>query len=140
MSVRTYNAADVSIIFAGIPIDGFADGTFITAARDNPTFNSVVGSDGEGARAKSNDRSGTITITLLQTSFSNDELSAIALLDELSDAGVAPFTLRDGSGRTVLHAETAWIEKPADVELGREISNREWILKTDNLQMNVAGN
>ena len=140
MSVKTYNAGDVAIIFAGIPFEGFADGTFVTVVRDNPSFNSLVGSDGEGARAKSNDRSGTITCTLMQTSLTNDALSSLALLDELTGDGVAPVLVKDNSGRTVASAETAWIEKPADAEFGREISNREWVLKTNDLSMFIGGN
>ena len=140
MSVKTYDAGSVEIIFAGIIFEGFADGTFVTVARDNPSFNSLVGSDGEGARAKSNDRSGTITCTLLQTSVTNDALSSASLLDELNGGGAAAILVKDNSGRTVAMAETAWIEKPADAEFGREISNREWSFKTDDLNLFVGGN
>ena len=140
MSVKTYDAASVSIILAGIPFEGFADGTFVTIARDNASWNSLVGSDGEGARAKTNDKSGTITCTLMQTSITNDALSALMQLDEASGDGVAPLLVKDNSGRTLCQAETAWLEKPADVEFGREISNREWVIKTDNLQIFVGGN
>ena len=140
MGVKTYNSGEVSIIFAGIPFEGFADGTFVTIARNNPSFNDLVGSDGEGARAASNDKSGTVTVTLMQTSLTNDELSAIALLDELTGDGVAPLLVKDNSGRTVASAETAWLEKPADAEFGREISNREWVFKTDNLGLFIGGN
>ena len=140
MSVKTYNAGDLSIIFAGIPFEGLADGTIVTVARDNPAFTSTTGSDGEGARAKSNDKSGTITVTLLQTSITNDFLSAHSRLDESNGEGAAPILVKDNSGRTVAQAETAWIEKPADIEFAREISNREWVFKTDNLDMFVGGN
>jgi hypothetical protein len=140
MSVKTYDAGSVSIIFAGIPFEGLADGTFVTVARDNPSFNSLTGSDGEGARAKSNDKSGTITCTLMQTSVTNDLLSEVAALDELTGDGVAPLMVKDNSGRTIASAETAWIEKPADAEFGREISNREWVIKTTELNLFVGGN
>lgn len=140
MSVKTYNAGDLSIIFAGIPFEGLADGTIVTVARNNPSFTDTTGSDGEGARAASNDKSGTITVTLLQTSITNDFLSAHARLDEATKEGAAPLLVKDNSGRTVAQAETAWIEKPADIEFAREISNREWVFKTDNLDMFVGGN
>lgn len=141
MSVKTYNPADVLIVFAGVPITGIADGTFITVARDNPSWNKNIGSDGEGVRAKSNDKGGTITITLMQSSLSNDALSAIALVDEASGDGVGPFLMVDRSGRTLCGAETAWIQKPADVEFAREATTREWVLETDLLDMpNVGGN
>ncbi len=140
MAVKTYDPASVDIIFAGIPFEGFADGTFVTVARDNPSFTSIVGSDGEGARAKSNDRSGTITCTLMQTSATNDALSDVMAADELTGDGVGSLLVKDGSGRTICEAETAWLEKPADAEFGREISNREWVIKTDLLRITVGGN
>lgn len=140
MSVKTYNPADVLIIFAGVPIEGFADGTFITVARDNPSWNKNIGSDGEGVRAKSNDKGGTITLTLMQSSVSNDALSALALVDEASGNGVGPFLMKDNSGRTLCGAETAWIQKPADAEFAREATTREWVFETDLLDMFIGGN
>ena len=77
MGVKTFNLGGVDMIFAGIPFSGFADGTVITVARDNPASTSLVGGDGEGSRAMSNDRSGTVTCVLLQTSATNAALSAI---------------------------------------------------------------
>lgn len=140
MSIKTYNAGDVSIIFAGIIFEGYADGTFVTFGRDNPAATGSVGSDGEGGRAMSNDKSGTITCTLMQTSATNDQLSELAALDELNGDGVAPLMIKDGSGRTLCTAETAYIEKVADGEFARELTNREWTFKTDNLQMFIGGN
>jgi hypothetical protein len=140
MSVKTYNPADVTVIVAGVPVSGFADGTFINAARDNPSFTNGSGSDGEGWRAKSNDKTGTITITLLQTSLSNDALSALSALDEASGDGVGSFLLKDNSGRTLISAETCWLEKPADSELARDVVNREWVVKTDRMNIFVGGN
>lgn len=140
MSVKTYNAADVSLIFAGVPIEGFADGTFVTVARNNQSWNMQIGSDGEGLRAKSNDKGGTVTITLMQSSLSNDALSALSILDEASGDGVGPFLLKDNSGRSICSAQTAWIQKPTDVEMAREASTREWVLETDLLTIFAGGN
>lgn len=138
--VKTFDPKAVEIILAGISFEGYADGTFVTVARDNDSFSSLVGSDGEGARALSNDKSGTITATLLQTSVTNAALSALANLDEATGDGVGPLLIKDNSGTTLVSAETAWILKPADIEFGREISNREWTIKTDSLTMLHGGN
>ena len=139
MGVKTYNPASVAVIVAGIPVGGFADGTFITAARDNPAFTNGSGADGEGWRAKSNDKTGTVTMTLLQTSLSNDALSALAALDEASGDGVGPLLIKDNSGRTLLAAQTCWIEKVADSEFARDVTNREWVIKTDSINVFVGG-
>lgn len=139
MSVKTYNPADVQLVIAGILVSGYADGTFIAIGRDNPSFTSGTGADGEGWRAKSNDKSGTCTLTLLQTSLSNDGLSALNALDEASGDGVGPLLLKDNSGRSLYSAETVWLEKPADAEFAREQSDREWVVKTDKLNVFVGG-
>ena len=138
--VSNYSGADVTIVFAGITISGVADGTFVKVVRDNPMFTSTTGADGEGARAKSSDASGTVTVTLLQTSNSNDALSAQAALDEANGSGMGALMVKDGSGRSIAHAEKAWIERYSDLELGREIGNREWVFKSTNLELFVAGN
>jgi len=142
MAVKTYDPANILLTVAGIPISGYADGTFISIVRDNPSYNSGTGSDGEGYRAKSNDKSGTCTLTLLQTSESNDALSALYQLDEATGDGVGPLLLKDNSenGRSIYEAETCWIEKPADAEFAREVSDREWVIKTDKLVAFIGGN
>lgn len=139
MTVKNYDPALVRVIFAGSPISGYADGTFITASRRNPTFSMVSGADGETARAKSNDKTGTIVITLLQTSQSNDFLSAKALLDELTGNGVGPILIQDLLGTTLVQGETAFIEKYADITLAKETEAREWTLLVDRMNMTVGG-
>jgi hypothetical protein len=140
MSVKSYDPAKVTITFAGIIVEGYAKGTFVLAARNNPSFNLKVGSSGEGARAKSNDRSGTVTLTLQQSSASNDLLSAQAALDEASGDGIGSLLVKDLSGTTLCSAETAWIQKPTDVECSDEISDRQWVLETDILNIFAGGN
>ncbi len=140
MSVKTYNPKDVLIIVGPVIVEGYADGTFVNVARDNPSWSKAIGSDGEGARARSNDQGGSVTITLMQTSASNPQLSALSLLDEQTGDGVVPLLVTDRSGTSLFEAETAWIEKPADSAFGREIENREWVIQTDNLKMLVGDN
>ena len=139
-NVKSYNAADVDIIFAGISIDGKADGTFVTVERRAEAFTLVVGAGGEGLRSKSNDRSATVTLALMQSSAANDALSALAVLDEESGAGVGPLLIKDRSGSTLCAAPTAWIQKFANAEFAKEGSEREWIIETNDLRMFVGGN
>jgi len=140
MSVKSYDAGSVLVILNGVIVEGIADGTFLTAARDNPAFTKGTGSGGEGWRAKSNDRSGTVTLTLLQTSATNDLFSALMALDEQTGNGVGALLIKDNSGLTLISAESAWLEKPADAEFAREVSNREWTIGTNDLNMHNGGN
>ena len=140
MSVRTYDPASVAVLVGGVPITGYADGTFVTVARDSDTFQKVSGADGQVARSKTNDKTGTLTITLMQTSASNDVLEGIAALDELTSTGIVPTLVKDNSGRSIHFAGNSWIRKVPDAEFGKEISNREWVIDLADLVPFNGGN
>ncbi len=140
MPVRSYDPGQVVLTVGGVPINGFADGTFISVERSEDSFTKTSGADGIVSRARSRDKSGEITITLAQTSPSNDVLTALNATDETTGAGVVPVQCKDLSGRTVLFTAFAWIRKPPAVEFGKEISDREWVMDCADLDMNVAGN
>jgi hypothetical protein len=137
--IKTYDPAQIAMSIAGIPIEGIAEGTFVKVERNTETWKLKIGSGGEGARAKSNDKSGKFTFTLMQTSITNDALSALAKLDEESNNGIGAVLLKDLGGRTLCEAGTGWIQKPADVELSNEILGREWVVETDDVGMLIGG-
>ena len=137
-----YDADEVTVSLNGIPLSGYADGAFCRIARESDAFSDVAGTDGEVARSKTNDRRATISILLLQTSKSNDVLSALAILDENTPGGkgVGVFLLRDRQGTTLHLGPSTWISKPADSEFGREAGTREWTLRCANLQSFIGSN
>ena len=141
--LKSYNAGQVSMVFAGIPLSGLADGTFVSVVQNADSFALTVGADGEGARAKSNNRSARVSFTLLQTAEANDLLSALHNLDTAPGTngdGIGPLIIKDNSGRTLITAEKAWIVKAPDAEFAREISTREWMVETHELLRFDAGN
>lgn len=140
MGVKTYAASEIQINFAGQNLRGLADGSFVRIERREDTFALAVGADGESARSQSANASGSVTITLMQTSVSNDVLSGLQKLDELTGKGMAPLFVKDARGRTVCISQEAWVKKPANVEYGKEVGNREWTIECGNLQMFVGGN
>lgn len=142
MTLHTYDPSQVVVVFAGIPLTGFADGTFVAVEQNEDSFSLTVGTDGDACRSKSNNRSGRLTATLGQWSVSNDLLSAIHNVDVLSPSGdgIGPLLMKDLSGRTVVAAEKAWIVKPAGSTYGREAESREWVIESDNMLHNVGGN
>lgn len=137
-----YDADEVSLSLNGIPLSGYADGAFCRIAMESDAFSDIAGTDGEVARSKSNDKRATITIMLLQTSKSNDVLSALAILDQNAPggAGVGVFLLRDRQGTTLHLAPSAWISKLPDSEFGREAGTREWTLRCAEMQSFVGSN
>jgi len=140
MSLHTYDPKKVVLIVGGVPIGGFADGTFINVMRSEDAFTKVVGADGDTTRSKSNDKSGEMEITLLQTSMSNDVLTGFAMADELQNKGAVPVLLKDLSGTSAFASAFGWVRKLPDSEYGKEVSERSWTLDLVDLNMFVGGN
>ena len=140
MAVRSYDPKSVIVSVGGVPISGYADGTFIEISRDDVAFTKVVGADGNTSRVKSNNTGGTLTITLQQTSPSNDILSAFAQADELTNSGVVPILVKDLSGNSIYFSATGWIQKYPDSIFANEINTRAWVLDLADLDMFVGSN
>lgn len=138
--VLSYDPKAVACIIGGIIAEGYTDGTFLTVDRNEDSWMLKVGCDGAGTRAKSNNRSGKIVLTLLQSSKTNDALSALAQADEIANTGTVPLIVRDASGRTIITALTCWITRPSPAEFGKEVANRVWTLESDNIQIFDGGN
>jgi hypothetical protein len=138
----TYDPQKVILTYGPVGIvTGFADGTFIEAERTTDSFKPVVGADGEGAWLASADRSATLKCSLLQTSLSNDALSASLALDELTKLGGGPLMLKDAGGGTLISFPYARLIKPAAVKDGKEIDAREWTFATTRADVfEVGGN
>ena len=137
--VKNYDPKRVNVFFGGVPITGFADGSFISVTPSSQYWTKVSGADGEKARAKSNDNSHEVTITLMQTSQSNDYLSGILALDRASNAGKLPLTIVDLSGTTKMNWLNAWIRQPPDVDESKEITERAWVFDTGDIDIEVYG-
>lgn len=135
----TYAPDRVTVLFRGLPITGFGDtGIKFEANTDRVTTN--VGMSGEGARTFSADRSGKLTLQLQQTSLSNDVLQAAMDADEAGLTGYGPLQVKDVLGRTLLHADVAWVMKVPAVEFNQDLSMREWVLESDRWVTYVGGN
>lgn len=135
MSVRTYDPSHVSMFFGTIEVQGFAQDAAISVEHDEDDWTLVVGVDGEGTRSKTSNLSATITVSLMQSSPTNDLLNAARILDQQTPGGSggSPLLIKDNSGTTLFSAATCWIQKPPTAELNREATTREWVFRTDQL-------
>ncbi len=138
--MKTYDPKKVIVIVGGAYITGFSPDSVVGVSRNSDNYKLVVGADGEGTRSRTNDRSGQITISLMQTSASNAVLSGYAIDDEQANAGVVPVTVTDLNGATLYQADQAWVKKPPKGDHGKEAKTREWILETDTLLWFEGGN
>lgn len=70
MATTTYDFKKVSVIIDGVFITGFMDGEVIQVEKNEDDVTPHVGAGGDVTYAESADQTGTITITLKQTSSS----------------------------------------------------------------------
>ena len=140
MSVNTYDPAEVALIVGGVPITGLADGTFLSISRDEQAYSKVTGADGTTSRAKSNNRAGTMTFTLKQTSPANDVLTGFMVADETSNNGVVPVLVKDRLGNSVAATSAAWVQQAPDQGFSKEIEEREWVLDCGTIDIFIGGN
>lgn len=140
MAVRTFDPKSVIVTIGGVPMSGYADGTFLEITADTQQFTKIVGADGFTTRVKSNNYGGVMTLTLSQSSPSNDVLSGFLQLDRASNRGVVPILIKDMSGTTIIFAGTGWIQQFPDVIFGNEINNRAWILDLAEIDVLIGGN
>lgn len=136
MPVATYDPTQVIVTIGGSIISGFADGSFISVERSSETFSKVVGAYGEVVRVKSADRSGSLTLTLMQTSNANQVLNALANQDELSGSGVVSVHIKDLNTNGQIFAGEAWIKTKPKAEFGKDLSNREWVFELARVTIN----
>lgn len=140
MTVRTYDPKQVIVTIGGVPMSGFSDGTFLEIDRNEPTWNMVVGADGLVTRGKTNNFSGTLTLTLKQSSPSNDVLSGFMAIDEASNAGVFPVLVKDLAGNSIYFAGQAWVTQYANSTFAKDITDRQWVLALAEADIFVGSN
>lgn len=137
--MEQYSPARFKIVLDGIPVQGYAKGSFITGGRVEDSFTPSVGSLGNVARVQNLNKLGRFKVSLMQGSPSNTAFASRVQLDEQLGTKVGPFALVDLNGFTFARGEEAWIEKPADIERSDEYSNTEWSICIANLEIYPAG-
>ncbi|MEW9702826.1 phage protein [Paenibacillus sp. SI8] len=130
MADKTYDAKDVSVIVDGVYLTGFSDNV-VEIEKDEDNFNVKVGAQGDTARAKVNNKLGTIKVTLQQTS------PQVSYLDGLANSGkLVPITVvYAGETRETSSATEAFVKKPAARTYSGEIEDREYEFQCLDLKM-----
>ena len=124
----SYDPASVAIIIAGHQITGYADGSFVQWSAESQDWQTYSGADGHFARAKTNDRRGTLSLSLAQTSSSNHVLSDLRKRDMQTNDGVFSVTVKERgvSAPILLHSPGAFILQPPNVDRSKEIGEYDW--------------
>src|SRR5690606_10331698 len=127
---KQYSVDEVSVSVSGVPVSaGRGDGAFVRIEKPEATFSVKQGVDGEATYWESKKNMHRVTVILMQSSSSNDFLSALHNGDILSGSGlgIVPFMVKDGLGTSLLTEAEARIEKLPDEEMAEEPGTVEWV-------------
>jgi hypothetical protein len=128
--VGTYDAKKVIITFGGVPISGYADGTFVQVDPSAETWTRKVGADGEVSRSLSNDNTHTIQITLGQMSLSNSYLRTAMNADKLTGLGMLPLSFTDLNTMESHFWPQAWVSTDPSTGRAKETTDMQWTIHT----------
>ena len=138
--VSTYDPGSVTSILGGVPLTGYADGSMITIERNSETFMQEVGAQGDVTQIRSRDKTGKMTVRLLQSSVSNDFLTRLYQQDELNGSGSGALLVTDLSGRSVARGIGVRVSKIPPLSFAKEGEVREWEFIIAILELDIRGN
>lgn len=147
-NIGTYSAMDVQVVITqestGLVyrLVGFMEDSMVTVTPAVDTYTAYNGADNTGARIHNGNKSATVTVTLQQTSPSNDILTRLLLNDVRSrrNEGLFSVMIKDASGRSVATARQAYISKVPEISYTNNMSSREWMIQAFNADVFVGGN
>lgn len=138
--LKHYDAANVLSLYGVLPLSGTAPSGRVTLEFPEG-YGMEVGTDGEVARYKINNETCTVTVPIIQTSKTNDALTALYLADRNVPGGAPlPFTCQDLLGTSLFSAAGSWIVGPPRVTYVQGIEAREWKFQLAQTAIFIGGN
>ena len=138
-AVYAYDPKKVTVIAGGEVITDFAQSTFIQVQMNNQQFSFTEGLT-TGVRTYNPNKSGSITITLLQGSPSNAIFDLFLRADISDEGGVGHFPLLINDNNAIgqnlswlCKATTCWVQGFPQWTLGNTVAQRTWTLQTNVL-------
>lgn len=144
MAFATYDPKSVNITwaaraFGAYNLVGLDQDSFITLTRNNQLTTRTVGAKGESSITRIADRTGTVSISLIQTSPSNIWLGTVSNSMEVASYSdfenyVGDILITDPSGSVLCWAKGAVLQSNPEVTLGGTDQNsRTWEFNCEEL-------
>lgn len=140
MAVSTYSPADIIVIVNNVIISGFTDTSIVTIEPDVQSFTKYVSADGLSTRVRSANRTASITVSLKQTSPSNDVLTDLLNADLNEGDQVFPVTITDNFGTTLISSNSGWVQGWPSTAFADSVNAREWVIDLSSVNWFVGGN
>lgn len=142
-AVAIYDPSEVDIMVSAFPIEGWADGSFLSISYNEDDYILVVGTDGKYTRSKQMNGAVEATIKVMQSSTANAFLSALRLVGRKTAGGgdIVPFVVKDKNDATQLFfGAQSWIKKFPDQDFDKSATPREWTFVVPNPEVFIGGN
>lgn len=139
---KTFNPNRFAVVVGGSQMVGWAPDKMCKFEFESESMSDVVGVDGEVTRSINLDRRAKLTIYLMQSSDSNDLLSALYQAGRLSPNGDDIFACRveDLNGRLVIAGAECWVMDTPKPEYGKTADVNEWVIRFANAEAFFGGN
>lgn len=146
--LSTYIPSQVTIVISNAAlginhvVTHFSEDTFVSIELPQETWTEKESVDGYTTRSHHMTRTLRATITLDQTSKSNDMLTALHAFDakSLRGEGVFTCTIADKSGRSYAYSSQCYVKKPQNQEFGAQSGTRSWVIVMAGSDSYVGGN
>jgi hypothetical protein len=131
MSIPNYEAANIDVEWFGIDLSsGWAEDTFLEIVPNSERVTHTAGADGQYGFSKMSDKGATISLTLQQTSPTNQKIAEIYSTQDIigESLSVAPFSIIDKTGKSThfLALNAVLTEVPTQT-FGNSMGEKTWV-------------
>ena len=146
--LATFAPNDVNVVITqdstGIAhiVSGYSEDSIVNIERNAETFTMYTGADNTSTRIYNANKSAVITLSLQQTSASNDILSLLYANDSASrnSSGLFSLQISDSSGRSRYFSDDAYVGVVPNSAFANSMQTRDWVIHAHNLDTYIGGN
>lgn len=123
-------------------VTGFSEDAIVQIERMAETFTMYTGADNTSTRIYNANTSATFSLSLQQTSATNDILTALykSDIESLDSTGMFSIHVKDSSGRSDFFSDEAYIGVVPNSNFNNSMQTREWVIHASNLETVIGGN
>jgi hypothetical protein len=145
--MKAYGFSDTVVVISAPPVvpahevTGYADGDdAIMITRREDAITDKVGADGRMAIARSANKSGEITLKLMQTSPTNHVLVEIHTLQQQKGGQFIPIQVlfQDTNRQDRAAAVAGYIKKLPEIQRGAGVNTQEWVIVCESLDVRLG--
>lgn len=131
-----FDASEVILLLGGYQPVGFATDTKIVVSKTGDIVTPYSGTDGDTSLALQRNKLGTLTMSLQNTSESNEVLTAFHQQMYLTRVVAFPVYLQDPRGFGLV--TVGWIQSQPDMTVGSEIQSVDWVIGLKDATLNYS--